>query len=103
MARPLRRGSPSGPESTTKITGVAFTLGTINTNTGKVLTAAVAGAQTTDMVVLNPTANLVTGVGLANAWISAAGVVSVAFINATAAAVAGGTVTCNATLLRYRT
>lgn len=103
MARPVRRGSPSGPEATTKVTGVAFTLGTINTNTGKVLTAAVTGVRTTDMVVLNPTANLVTGVVLANAWPSAAGVVSVAFVNATAAPVAGGTVTANVTILGYTT
>jgi hypothetical protein len=102
MARPVRRGSPSGPEATVKVASVAFTLGTINTNTGKVLTAAATGAQTTDIVVVNPTANMVTGVGIGWARISAAGVISVAFINATAAAVAGGTVTANLSLLRYR-
>jgi len=75
----------------------------VNTNTGKVVTAAIAGALTTDMVVLNPTAALVTGLSLVNPFISTAGVLSVAVNNVTAAPVAGGTATVNATLLKYTT
>lgn len=98
----VRRGSPSGPEATRKVSSIALTLGTVNTNTGKVVTAALTGAQTTDMVVLNPTAALVTGLCLVNPFVSAAGVLSVAVNNVTAAAVAGGTATVNVSLIKYK-
>jgi hypothetical protein len=99
----VRRGSPSGPEALRKLTTIALTYATIATNSGATVTAAVAGLRTTDMVTLNPTAALPTGVAIGSAWPSAAGVMSVQLVNGTAALVTAGAATVNVGIEKYTT
>lgn len=101
MAQPVRHGSPSGPEALRKVASVRITYATIATNSGATVTAAVAGLRTTDMVLLNPTAALPTGVAIGAAWPSAAGVMSVTLVNGTAALVTAGFRTVNVSVQRY--
>jgi hypothetical protein len=87
------RVSPTGRKAGYRRT-VTVATGSLVTQSVTVVTAALTGLATTDVVCVNPTTTLAAGVGVAYAMCAAANVLSVAFINPTAATIA----TSNASL-----
>jgi hypothetical protein len=88
----------SAPENTQAPTGnvwklasftVAFTAATISNASNSEQTLTVTGLLTTDVVVVNAPAAANPGVGIAGARVSAAGVLAINFVNASAATTVG--------------
>lgn len=94
------KSSPSGPINSRKVT-VTVAAGTINTITVTNIDVNVAGLRTTDIIVVNPTAALATGVGVAGARVKSAGVATISFVNPTAGNVVVGNVDFNVNIFRY--
>lgn len=100
MGQDVRRGSPSGPKAMQKAQ-LAFAAGILSSQSVKTFTQPLAGARTTDRVVVNSNAALPANVGLAGARISAAGAIEIRLVNPTVADIAGGNVTMDCVLLVF--
>lgn len=97
------RGAPSGPLDSEKTTLSIAGAASVNTNSVTLITAALTGARTTDVVSVSPVAALTAGLSLGSAYVATAGVVTIPVINATAAQVALGNITLFALVHKFST
>lgn len=100
MSRNVRRGSPSGPKATEKLT-CSKAMGNAATATVTNVTVTCTGLVTTDMVVVSPSTAPVTGLAVGAPWVSAADQITVPLVNPTAAQIAAGTMTFNVTKVAF--
>jgi len=97
------RGAPSGPVDSIKSTLSIAAVASVNTASTTLITTALTGAVTTDVVSVHPNAALTAGLAVGSAYVSAAGVVTIPVVNPTAAQVALGNLTLNALLHKFST
>jgi len=94
------RVSPTGRKSGYRRT-VTVATGSLVTASVTNVTATLTGLATTDVVSVNPTAAPNTGVSVGNAFCAAANVLTVAFINPTAATISTSNVTLKVAVSKF--
>lgn len=94
------RSAPSGPDAIRR-QNTTISATTINSYTTGTVTFAFSGAATTDIVAASPTGAQTAGLGIVGCQVSAAGVVTLTVMNATAAAANTGTLNVNVALIRF--